>query len=208
MPVKKCANDYRESDLPDASFDSIALEDCGEILSVVERGNSAVMENDPGFGRVWEIDQEEGQVCDVQDRLIKYITFREQELKATAPVLDWIRVGCNLQMLTEPGVYHKANVKSALVNSEFVTKAIMELHVEEYGCIRWVIEWPQACSPVSVVDNSKGKKRLVLNLHYLNQFLLKEKFEYEDLHTSMLMFEREDLLYHVRVKLSLINLFR
>ena len=187
-----CVNEYRESGEADASFDSIAWKVCGEIPSVGECGSSGVMENDPSFGRVWEVGQEEGQVCDVQGRLCKCITFWEQELKATAPVLDWIRVGYKLPLLTEPGAYHRANAKSALINSEFVTKAITEL--EENRCIRKVKERPQVCSPLSVVANSKGKKRLVLDLRYLNQFLLKEKFKYEDLRTAMLMFERGDLL--------------
>ena len=139
---------------------------------MVECDNCGVMEDDPSFRRVWEISQEEGQVCDVQGRLCNCIAIWEQELKATGPVLDWIRVGYKLPLLTEPGAHYRANAKSALVNSEFVTKAIMEL--EENRCIRKVKERPQMCSPLSVVANSKGKKRLVLDLRYLNQFLLKK----------------------------------
>ena len=93
VPVEKGVNEYKESREPDASVDSIALKDCGEIPSVVECDSSGEMENDPSFRRVWEISQEEGQVCDVQGRLCKCIALWEQELKATAPVLDWIRVG-------------------------------------------------------------------------------------------------------------------
>ena len=72
-----------------------------------------------------------------------------------------------------PGAHHKANVMSVLVNSEFVTKAITEL--EEYRCIRKLEERLHVCSLLSVVVNNKGKKRLVLNLRYLNQFLLRIK---------------------------------
>ena len=37
------------------------------------------------FGRVWEVEQGEDQIVDVQGRLCKSIAFWEQELKATHP---------------------------------------------------------------------------------------------------------------------------
>ena len=37
------------------------------------------------------------------------------------------------------------------------------------------------CSPLLVVTNASGKKRLVLDLQYVNQLLHKQKFKYEGL---------------------------
>ena len=57
-----------------------------------------------------------------------------------------------------------------------------------------VVKRPQVCSPLSVVTTSKGKKRLVLNLRYLSQFLQKDSFICEDLHTVTLLFGKGDHL--------------
>ena len=84
-------------------------------------------ELEPSLGRVWEIGQGEEQVVEVQGRLRKCIEFWEEELKATAPVLECIREGYKLPMLSLLGVYYKGNHKSALDNDEFVSTAIEEL---------------------------------------------------------------------------------
>lgn len=99
-----------------------------------------------------------------------------------------------LPLLCVPGTYYQRNAESAIDNSKFVTKSVVEL--EQNRCIKMVVERPQVCSPLLIVTNSKCKKRLVLNLHYLNQFLFKESFKYmyEELHTAMLLFEKGDHL--------------
>ena len=51
------------------------------------------------------------------------------------------------------------------------------------------------CSPLSVVTNDMGKKRLVVNLRYLNQYLWKDHFKYEDLRTLMQMFSCKDYMF-------------
>ena len=63
------------------------------------------------------------------------------------------------------------------------------------GCIRAVLEHSLVCSPLSVVENSAGKKRLVINLRHLNRFLWKQKFKYEDLRIAMMLFKRGDYLF-------------
>eukprot|EP00731_Ephydatia_muelleri_P004368 Em0002g544a len=45
-------------------------------------------------------------------------------------------------------------------------------------------------SPLSVVTNGVGKKRLVVNLRHVNGFLWKQKFKYEDLRVAMMLFEQ------------------
>ena len=59
---------------------------------------------------------------------------------------------------------------------------------------------PYICSPISVVESSSGKKRLVVNLRHLNKFLWKQKFKYEDLRIAMLLFERGDYLFSFDLK--------
>ena len=65
-------------------------------------------------------------------------------------------------------------------------------------CIQKVSYKPHICSPFSVVANSVGKLHLVVNLRYLNQYLLKDKFE--DLRTAMLMSEPGDYMFTFDLK--------
>ena len=44
------------------------------------------------------------------------------------------------------------------------------------------------------------KKRLVINLRYLNQFLTKDQFKYEDLRTAMRMFKAGDFVFKFDLK--------
>ena len=71
---------------------------------------------------------------------------------------------------TPPG-YTSHNSRSALDHSEFVNEAIMELlHSGR------VMELNRPCdvvNPFSVSIHPNGKKRLVLDLCYINNFLIK-----------------------------------
>ena len=51
-----------------------------------------------------------------------------------------------------------------------------------------------------MVANAEGKLRLVLNLKYLNQFLHKFKFKYEDIRVALLMFTKQDFLFKFDLK--------
>ena len=50
--------------------------------------------------------------------------------------------------------------------------------------------------------SSGGKKRLVIDLRYLNGCLLKDSFKYEDLRIAMLMFQKGDYLFSFDLKSS------
>ena len=51
-----------------------------------------------------------------------------------------------------------------------------------------------------MVSNNVVKLRLLLNLRYLNQFPLKDKFKYEDLRVAMLMFQPDDYMFTFDLK--------
>ena len=76
--------------------------------------------------------------------------------------------------------------------------AITELVKGQY--IRVVKEKPYVCSPLSVVENSSGKKRLVVNMRHVNKFLLRRSFKYEDLHIAMMLFEQGELMFSFDLK--------
>ena len=92
----------------------------------------------------------------------------------------------------------KPNHRSAQQNKEFVTEAVSDLIIKQ--CIKKVKNVPHVCSPLSVVISNSGKKRLVIDLRYLNQHLLWEKFKYEDLRLAMLMFEKGDFMFSFDLK--------
>ena len=147
--------------------------------------------------RCWEIEGD-SQVEDVQGRLKENISFWEQNLEPAPWILDCIKEGYKLPLKTIPGPFLGKNQDSALNHREFVTEALRELELNR--CIKKVDEQPHICSPLSVVDNGRGKYRLVINLRYLNQFLWKDKFKYEDLRTAMLMFKQGDFVFSFDLK--------
>ena len=90
------------------------------------------------------------------------------------------------------------NQASALEHKDFVSKALQQL--EDDCCIIRIPERPYICSPLSVVANVQGKLSLVINLQYLNQFLWKDKFKYEDIRIAMLLFNRGDYMFSFDLK--------
>ena len=74
------------------------------------------------------------------------------------------------------------NQKSAFEHASFVEEAIGELVAG--SCVVQCAESPAVCSPLSVVISGSGKKRLVLDLRYVNQFSLMKKFKYEGLNIA------------------------
>ena len=113
-------------------------------------------------------------------------------------MLDWITKGYVLPLITDPPAYKQANQKSALEHKEFVDEAITDLL--NNGCIQRVPTAPHMCSPLSVVCNSEGKKRLVVNLRYINQFLKIDSFKYEDLRTLLSILNPTDFLFKFDLK--------
>ena len=144
------------------------------------------------FTRCWEFVYTGTQITDVQGQLLKHVTFWEQELHAPPPVIEWIKEGYKFPHQSHN--YVKCNHRSALADSEFVDNAIEDLANNK--CILEMGEIPHICSPLSVVTNSAGKKRLVIDLRYLNQHLLKEKFKYEDF---LFSFDLKSGYHHVDI---------
>ena len=103
-----------------------------------------------------------------------------------------------LPLKSLPPPWVRKNQPSAELHAVFVQASIQELVAA--GCVKRVEEVPYVCSPLSVVENAVGKKRLVLNLRYLNQHLWKQKFKYEDLRTAMMYFNPNEYLFTFDLK--------
>ena len=88
--------------------------------------------------------------------------FWETDLKANAWVLDTLAHGYVLPFHTEPETANIRNNLSARSDLVFVQQEVEKLHAQ--GVVEWVSEAPWIVSPLSVATNSKGKKRLCLDL--------------------------------------------
>lgn len=105
----------------------------------------------------------------VKGRLHSNLQYWESVLEAPAPILDIIRQGYTLPFLSVPKGKCFKNQRSAFLHSSFVSESVRDLLTN--GCIAQVESEPLVCSPLLVVSNSSGKKRLVTNLSYVNMFL-------------------------------------
>ena len=165
-----------------------AMDGCGVIPSLVTdeinpgNGEGATTSNGglnvpethqlPDLARSWEVERPgvKHQVTDVQVRLKEAHSFWIETLQAPSLIPDWILTGYKLPLLCAPTPFMQGNHQSSLEHAGFVTDAIQELMANR--CVKKVSEKPFVCSPLSVVKNSEGKLRLLLNLRHLNQFLV------------------------------------
>ena len=176
---------------PDSSSQECVCEERGPSVDIPDVELTTI-------GRCWELEESTRQKSDVQGRLQANIQFWREILQAPPPIIDCIAEGYKLPLLSFPPQFARPNHKSALENADFVTNSLEELTTNR--CIQQIKSQPHICSPLSVVTNRSGKKRLVLNLRFLNQFVLKEKFKYEDIRLVMLMFQKEDYMFTFDLK--------
>ena len=142
------------------------------------------------LSRNWETESNLGSV---KGRLRDSVEYWSQVLEAPKTVIDVIRHGYILPLMTKPDAFIANNHQSTQVNKKFVDGAIKELLAN--GCIRMVSYAPHVCSPLLVVESSSGKKRLVINLKYLNLYLWKDKFKYEGIQTALDYFQEGDYMF-------------
>ena len=171
----------------------------GELGSVAREVNLAP-DLDPGdITKFWEVESNEPvQITDVQGRLSLRLGFWREVLHAPPPVLDCIENGYRLPLTFIPPSRCQPNHKSAMVHQSFVEDAMENL--VKNRCTLRVSGRPHICSPLSVVSNSVGKLRLVLNLRYLNQYLHLLPFKYEDLRVAALLFDVDEYLFKFDLK--------
>lgn len=126
--------------------------------------------------------------CSVKGRLKAKVDYWDSVLGAPQSVCDIVAQGYRLPFVTMPESKVFGNQKSAITNEEFVSKAVTELCKD--NCARKVETRPVVISPLLVVTNRSGKQRLVINLRYVNRFLWKEKFKYEDMRIALTYFDK------------------
>ena len=117
------------------------------------------------------------QKMSVQGRLRKQSDFWLKELEPSSVVKELITQGYRIPFIQLPEPVYYRNHRSAFEHSQFVEEAIEELVA--LHCVVQCSQCPVVCSPLSVVVNARGRKRLVLDVRYVNQFILMTKFKYE-----------------------------
>ena len=96
----------------------------------------------------------------------------------------------------EPAVFK--NNRSSLSHAEFVEEAIQDL-VESGRVVETNVP-PRVVNPLSVSVQANGKKRLILDLRYVNKFLRKMHVKYEDWKTAMSYFSRGAYMFSFDLK--------
>ena len=94
----------------------------------------------------------------------------------------------------EPAVFK--NNRSSLSHAEFVEEAIQDL-VESGRVVETNVP-PRVVNPLSVSVQANGKKRLILDLKYVNKFLRKLHVKYEDWKTAMYYSSRGAYMFFLR----------
>ena len=100
-----------------------------------------------------------------------------KEIEACEFILDVVENGYKLPFQSFPAQKEFKNNKSSLIHSDFVTASIRDLH--ESNRIVELHSKPHVVSPLSVSAN-KEKKRLILDLRYVNQHLERKRVRFED----------------------------
>ena len=113
----------------------------------------------------------------VKGRLKKNIFFWKS-IHTSKTILETISQGYKIPFIETPAQAIFQNNKTALLHAEFVEESINDLI--ESGAVKECCSKPHVVSPLSVSINAKGKKRLILDLRYINSHLYKDPIRFDD----------------------------
>ena len=133
----------------------------------------------------------------VRGRLRKSLQFWK-DIDAPRFIIDTIEFGYKLPLLQIPPPFVAKNNNSAIQESAFVESAINELL--SLGCISEVFAPPAVINPLSVSVQKSGKKRLILDLRHVNQYLFKFKFRCEDISIAREVLNPGDFMFSFDLK--------
>ncbi len=133
----------------------------------------------------------------VRGRMKANVNFWK-EIGAPDDVISVIEEGYKIPLLTTPPPVILKNNKSALDNSSFVTDAVNDLLSK--GLIVESTVIPDIVNPLSVSIQSSGKKRLILDLRYVNYHVWKEKIKFEDWSVATQYFRKDTFMFSFDLK--------
>ena len=114
----------------------------------------------------------------LKGNLKRNIAFWQNTLMANESVLHVIENGYKISFFETPEKAQLPNNKFSLKNEKFVLDSISVML--RIGSIKEVKAPPKVINPLSVSENSAGKKRLILDLRYINEHLYKDKIKFDD----------------------------
>jgi len=171
-PLQKLQEpDLRESDIHE-EYDKFT-----DVLQVLNR---------------FEIDENLGRNNNVKGNLKKNLEFWVF-LGASSFILNVINFGYRLPFWDEPPAYYSKKNASTLKSIKFVENSNTELLESER--IKQLSSKPLAVNPLSVSVQPNGKKRLILDLRYVNHFIKKLRIKYDDWKIASLMFCKNGYMF-------------
>ena len=105
----------------------------------------------------------------VKGRLKTHLDYWENVIGANGVVTSVIKEGYKIPFTYTPQKAYFKNNKSALRNSDFVADSIKDLLIN--NLVKETNNIPHVVSPLSVAENFAGKKRLILDLRYVNKHI-------------------------------------
>ena len=100
-------------------------------------------------------------------------------------------------------MFHKNN-RSALHNNDFVSEAVSDL--VQSGCVIQVPFQPFVVNPLSVATQKSGKKRLILDLSILNNFVKCDKIKFENWKIAIQYFEKNIFMFKFDLRSGYLHL--
>ena len=114
----------------------------------------------------------------IKGRLKNHLDYWEFVIGANAVVTSVVKEGYKIPFIYTPQKAYFKNNKSALRNNDFVTDSIIDLLASKL--VKETNNIPHVVSPLSVAENSVGKKRLILDLRYVNKHIYTHKVKFDD----------------------------
>ena len=126
-------------------------------------------------------------ILQVKGSLRRNISFWH-DIGAPEFILSIIQDGYRLPFETIPSGNVLNNNMSSLHYPKFVEETILELS-HSYRVVE-VQAPPYVVNPLSVSVQPNGKKKLILDLRYVNKHLIKQRFKYEDWKIALSYFQK------------------
>lgn len=112
---------------------------------------------------------------------------------STTFILNTVKHGYKIPLISEPPLYYAKNNKSSLFNKDFVEDSIRKLLRNK--CI---VETERPPYWVNSLTVASSKLRFVIDLRHVNKYVLKQKFKYENFKTEI--FEENDYFFTFDLK--------
>ena len=163
----------------------------GEEEDSLDRQQTMLSDQDGFFDSLAQVkEQYEFPINDstcVKGKLRENVNFYKA-IGASSFIISVIQDGYKLPFIYTPPSVQLHNNRSAIVHSSFVGEAVTELL--NSGRIRELNAPPFVINPLSVSVQPCGKKRLILDLRYVNKCLKKFRFKCEDWKIALSYFEK------------------